>query len=146
MPDMRKPELCGAARLPPSVANPNANPAPIHAGKFAATRYRAGDDCETRWLREPDGSNRDAKFKGVLMTEADLQQCEHCDNEFPIETMTSMEDCWFCERCVSAWRKEFDSCSHAWTPHVSVMGDEGRYCGNCSGFVANEDAAELGLS
>lgn len=75
----------------------------------------------------------------------DLQQCEHCDKEFPIETMTTMEDCWFCEGCVAEWRKVFAACEHEWNPepYVGVMGDEGRVCNRCSGFVANEDAIAL---
>ncbi len=70
----------------------------------------------------------------------DLQQCEQCDKEFTIETMTSMEDCWFCEGCVAEWRKVFESCEHRWNPqpYVGVMGDEGKICDRCSGFVANE--------
>jgi hypothetical protein len=50
-----------------------------------------------------------------------------------------MEDCWYCPKCVAEWQAEFDACQHDWEPHVSVMGDDGQYCKNCSGFVANED-------
>lgn len=73
---------------------------------------------------------------------ADLQQCEHCDKEFPIETMTSMEDCWFCEGCMGEWRARFDACEHQWNaePYVSTMGDVGKICDRCNGFVANEDS------
>lgn len=70
----------------------------------------------------------------------DLQQCEHCSKEFPIETMTSMEDCWFCEVCVAAWQKEFDACDHQWTPHTNSMSEPGRICERCNGFVAAEGA------
>lgn len=77
----------------------------------------------------------------------DLQQCEHCDKEFPIETMTSMEDCWFCEKCVVDWQDCFDRCEHRWSaePHHGAMGDVGRVCERCSGFVSDEDAPLLGI-
>lgn len=75
----------------------------------------------------------------------DLQQCEHCDKEFPIETMTSMEDCWFCGTCVDAWQKRFDACDHIWTPYTSTMSEPGRICERCSGFVADEDVASVGV-
>jgi len=79
------------------------------------------------------------------VTLADMQQCEHCEKAFPIETMTMMEDCWFCEACVKEWRAHFDACVHDWRPYTDTMGDEGRICDRCNGFVANEDAKDLGL-
>jgi len=75
----------------------------------------------------------------------DLQGCESCDKELPIEQMTSMEDCWFCPGCVEAFQKEFDACDHRWKPHTSTMGEPGRVCERCSGFVADEDAAAVGV-
>lgn len=71
----------------------------------------------------------------------DLQQCEHCDKELPIETMSMMEDCWFCESCVKEWREEFDACKHEWRPYVDQMGDEGRICDHCNGFAVNKNPA-----
>ena len=79
------------------------------------------------------------------MSGIDLQQCEHCNKQFPIEMMTSMEDCWFCQGCVEEWRKEFDACAHDWSPHVSTMGEEGRICSRCNGFVAGEDTDLIGV-
>lgn len=78
----------------------------------------------------------------------DLQQCEHCDKTFPIETMSSMDDGWFCEDCMAAWRACFDACEHRWRqePYYDAHGDEGKICERCSGFVANEDAAVFGIS
>lgn len=75
----------------------------------------------------------------------DLQSCEHCEKQFPVEGMTRMEDGWFCSGCVAEWRETFDACEHSWTPHVNEMSEDGQYCENCCGFVANEDFERLGL-
>lgn len=75
----------------------------------------------------------------------DLQQCEMCLKEFPIEEMSSMEDVWICGGCYAEWKKEFDTCEHDWKPHTSVMSEPGRICEKCSGFVADEDVASLNL-
>lgn len=69
----------------------------------------------------------------------ELQGCERCDKENPIQTMTMMDDCWFCQECVTDFQKHFDACDHKWSPHVDCMGDDGQYCERCSGFVRNED-------
>lgn len=75
------------------------------------------------------------------MTEpVDLQQCEHCIKEFPIETMTMMEDDWFCQACVKEWRAHFDACDHQWKPYTDVMGDPSLICENCNGVVADTSA------
>lgn len=74
-----------------------------------------------------------------MSAEIDLQSCEACGKESPIEECTMMEDCWFCAACAAEWQAEFDACEHEWTPHISVMGEEGRCCTRCCGFVANED-------
>lgn len=71
----------------------------------------------------------------------DLQQCESCSKEYPIESMQMMEDDWFCEGCYVAWKQEFDACEHRWSQHTSTMGEPGRYCSKCAGFVADEGAA-----
>jgi hypothetical protein len=69
------------------------------------------------------------------MTEVlDLQGCEHCSKEFPIDTMTSMGDFWICQVCYDGWKKEFDACEHHWTPEASEFGEPGQYCDKCSGF------------
>lgn len=78
------------------------------------------------------------------MTEAiDLQGCEHCSKEFPIEAMTSMDDCWICQGCHAEWKKEFDACEHEWTSDIDAMGDTGKYCQKCSGFVRDDDFDDL---
>lgn len=69
----------------------------------------------------------------------DLQGCEHCEKEFPIEEMTMQEDVWICQGCYAEWKQHFDRCEHSWSPHVSTMGDDGQYCERCCGFVRNED-------
>lgn len=75
-----------------------------------------------------------------MATEAvELQGCEHCSKEFPIETMRRMSDCWFCESCTDEFQKNFDVCDHKWSPHTDEMGDHGSYCERCSGFVRDED-------
>lgn len=69
----------------------------------------------------------------------EMQTCEHCDKDFPIEQTTIMDDCWFCLGCVAEFQKQFSACSHQWEPHTDSMGDAGQYCTNCSGFVRNVD-------
>lgn len=69
----------------------------------------------------------------------DLQACERCSKEHPIETMRMMDDCWFCAACVSDFDKTFAACRHEWEPHADSMGDAGQYCTRCTGFVCNED-------
>jgi hypothetical protein len=73
----------------------------------------------------------------------ELQACEHCGNEFPIQTMRRMPDCWFCELCCADFQKQFDACDHKWSPHTDEMGDPGQYCEHCSGFVRDEDFTAL---
>ena len=68
----------------------------------------------------------------------EIQGCEHCQKEFPLETMRMMSDAWFCEPCTKEWQQIFDACQHKWTPHVDEMGDDGRYCERCTGFVADD--------
>lgn len=75
------------------------------------------------------------------MRDPDLQGCERCSKEFDIETMSMMDDCWFCESCVADFQKTFDACQHQWEPHTDTMGDAGQYCSKCTGFVRNEDMA-----
>lgn len=52
--------------------------------------------------------------------------------------MTSMEGCWFCEACTADFQRTFDACDHSWLPHTDEMGDLGKYCLKCTGFVAND--------
>lgn len=73
----------------------------------------------------------------------DMQACEHCTKEHPIETMTLMEDCWFCHDCTEDFQKHFDACEHQWSPYVDQMGDPGQVCERCSGFVRNDDFPPL---
>jgi hypothetical protein len=68
----------------------------------------------------------------------ELQGCEHCGKEVPIESMTTMGDCWFCSPCTDEWRAHFASCKHVFTPSHE-HGDAGQYCEKCSGFVRDED-------
>lgn len=72
------------------------------------------------------------------MAKIDLQGCESCGKQFPIEAVSMMEDCWYCEPCIAEWRAEFDACNHEWSPHVDCMGDEGKLCSRCSGFIADD--------
>ena len=69
----------------------------------------------------------------------DIQACEFCSKEYPIEDCMSMEDSWICQPCYAAWKAEFDACNHEWEPHMDSMGDAGQYCTRCSGFVSDED-------
>ncbi len=73
----------------------------------------------------------------------ELQGCEHCGKDFPLETMRMMSDCWYCEGCTAEFQKHFDVCAHSWSSHVDEMGDAGQYCEHCSGFVRNEDFPRL---
>jgi hypothetical protein len=73
----------------------------------------------------------------------ELQACEHCGNELPIQTMRMMSDCWFCELCAADFQKQFDACDHKWSPLTDEMGDPGQYCKRCSGFVRDEDFTTL---
>lgn len=73
------------------------------------------------------------------MNTIELQPCERCSKETNLESMTIMEDCWFCAECVADFQKHFDACDHKWTPYTSTMGDPGQYCERCTGFVCDED-------
>lgn len=75
----------------------------------------------------------------------DLQGCERCSKENPIESMTMMDDGWFCAECTADFQKSFASCEHKWEPHTDHMGDDGQYCSRCTGFVRNEDMPLIGL-
>lgn len=77
--------------------------------------------------------------------EGDLQQCESCGKQGHISDYTIMEDCWFCSQCTADWQKHFDQCEHEWEsePHYSTMGDKGRICSKCHGFVDDETFKEL---
>lgn len=82
----------------------------------------------------------------MAISEIDLQGCEHCSKEFPIEQMSRHEDVWICQECDAAFREHFKTCEHDWEPHVDAMGDDGQCCKKCSGFVRNEDFGLLGLA
>jgi len=73
----------------------------------------------------------------------DLQGCEHCAKEFPIETMTMMGDYWYCQGCYDEWKAHFDACDHHWTPEESEFGEPGRYCDKCSGFQLLDDVGNV---
>lgn len=64
----------------------------------------------------------------------DLQGCEHCGKEFPIEQCTMMVDCWYCESCCAEWRAIFDSCEHDWRDDYQD-GEKGVLCRKCNGFM-----------
>jgi hypothetical protein len=73
-----------------------------------------------------------------MADEIELQGCEHCQKEFPIEEMTMMPDCWICQSCYDGWKQHHDKCQHSFVPHVAD-GDEGQYCERCCGFVRTGD-------
>ena len=64
----------------------------------------------------------------------DLQGCEHCGKEFPLDECVTMVDCWYCDGCYKEWKAVFDACQHDWEPELSEFGEDGRYCHKCSGF------------
>lgn len=74
----------------------------------------------------------------------ELQACERCNTEAPIESCTMMDDAWFCEDCTAEFQKQFDACDHKWSPHTDSMGDVGQYCERCCGFVRNKDMPHVG--
>jgi len=74
---------------------------------------------------------------------SELQRCEHCLQYAQIETMTHMSEAWFCQPCVENWKATFDACDHQWSPWVDEYGDQGQFCERCTGFVRNEDMADL---
>jgi predicted nucleic acid-binding Zn ribbon protein len=81
----------------------------------------------------------------MVTAPVDIQGCENCSNEFPIETMRMTDDgCWICSGCDSEFRQHFSSCGHQWESHVNSHGEPSQYCPKCSGTVRNEDMALLG--
>lgn len=68
------------------------------------------------------------------MENVDLQGCEHCGKEFPVETCHMMSDVWICDGCYKDWKKIFDACQHEWEPEESEFGEPGQYCHKCCGF------------
>lgn len=75
-----------------------------------------------------------------MSNETDMQGCEHCDKELPIERMRMMGECWFCEGCTEEWQQLFDKCQHEWrSGEFDEHGEPGQYCAKCSGFVCDED-------
>lgn len=73
-----------------------------------------------------------------MSEQIELQSCERCDKDCSLESMSMMEDCWFCAECTADFQRHFDSCDHKWS-HTDAMGDPGQYCERCSGFVRDED-------
>lgn len=74
------------------------------------------------------------------MTDAEaieVQACEHCQKEYPIEQVHTMEGCWICDGCYAEWKAEFDACDHDWAPDHDEFGEPGKACRKCSGFVAD---------
>ena len=81
-----------------------------------------------------------AKREDVIAAADDseeMQACEHCGSEVPLDDAVSSEGCWYCPKCFEEWRAEFDACEHDWDaePYYGEHGDEGRLCKKCSGFV-----------
>lgn len=79
------------------------------------------------------------KMRDQSSNVVEMQGCEHCSKEFPLETMRMMEDCWFCEACTNEFQEAFDTCKHKWSPYTDTMGDPGQVCEKCSGFVNDDD-------
>lgn len=78
-----------------------------------------------------------------MSEQIELRACEHCSKETPLEAMQMMEDYWVCGQCINEFKEAFDACKHKWSSHISTMGDHGRYCKKCSGFVDDENFAKL---
>lgn len=70
----------------------------------------------------------------------EMQGCEHCSKEFPLDQMTMMGDYWFCQGCETEWRAEFDACEHVWEGSFED-GVKGCYCPKCSGFLEQFEMA-----
>lgn len=73
-----------------------------------------------------------------LSSVVEMQGCEHCSAEVPIEDAVYSEGCYFCPKCYAEWKAHFDTCEHSWEPHYDEYGTPGRYCNKCCGFVADE--------
>lgn len=75
----------------------------------------------------------------------DLQTCEACGEEGPVENFCMHDDVWICESCDADFRNAFASCKHQWETetHINNMGEEGRICSKCNGFVRLEDFADV---
>ena len=74
-----------------------------------------------------------------MKVDDDITSCEWCDKELPFDAAVRTADgCYLCPECVAEWRAEFDQCSHEWEPHRDDMGDLGRHCRKCHGFVVDE--------
>lgn len=75
--------------------------------------------------------------------EDDFFTCEHCSKAIPIDDAIGMDDCWYCPACYAEWKTCFDACTHEWEAHTDHMGDPGKYCTRCSGFVTDDIFAEM---
>lgn len=69
-----------------------------------------------------------------MTDEIEMQGCEHCSKEFPLDQVTMMGEYWFCHGCEAEWRAVFDACEHQWEDS-SDDGVQGTYCPKCSGFI-----------
>jgi hypothetical protein len=81
---------------------------------------------------------RIAEFIDPTQEDDDLCGCEQCGARIEYEDAAAMGDCYFCQECAAKWRAHFDSCAHVWEPWTDEMGDAGRVCTKCNGFVADE--------
>lgn len=76
----------------------------------------------------------------------DLQGCEQCGKQVPIEdAIPTADGCYLCAGCDQNWRALFDACQHQWKPRTNEWGESAAVCGRCSGTVALEDFPSLGL-
>lgn len=94
-------------------------------------------DCAgTRGARQQAMKERRSMLTPKI-DDIEMQGCESCGKEFPLEDMIRQQDGWFCEGCYAEFKAQFDACEHKWTPEIDDMGDEGKYCEKCCGFVAD---------
>ena len=70
----------------------------------------------------------------------DMQQCETCPTSLPIEEMQAHGEVYLCPRCSADAVEAFHACTHNWEPGFDHMGDPGKQCHKCGGFVADEAA------
>lgn len=69
----------------------------------------------------------------------DMQRCETCPSDHPIEEMERHGEVWLCPKCSRDANEAFLACDHSWRPDFDEHGEPAQYCGKCGGMVPNDD-------
>lgn len=68
----------------------------------------------------------------------DMQTCETCPAEHPIDNMRCHGEVYLCPKCSGEAYEAFRTCAHNWRPETDAFGDAVQRCNKCGGDVPDD--------